>query len=226
MNTVAFVAKLTAKPETQDEVAAFLAGAVDLANQEAGTTVWFALRTDPTTFWIVDAFPGESRAPGAHRGPDRRRPDGQRRPPARRRAGDHAGRGAGGEGHRFVLIARHGGLSTAGVGYSSGRWGDEGSSQPPQQRSPPCAVSCSPPPCSLRSAPAGAALGQHAPPDTEPVAAPTSAAGLVGHRSGRLPTPPRPTPPGRGAPRRELKRPPPRRRRRRSTAKMATWSRR
>src|SRR6476469_2835821 len=58
MNTVAFVAKLTAKPETTDEVATFLAGAVDLANQEAGTTVWFALRTDPTTFWIVDAFPG------------------------------------------------------------------------------------------------------------------------------------------------------------------------
>jgi quinol monooxygenase YgiN len=31
---------------------------VALANQEAGTTVWFALRTDDSTFWIVDAFPG------------------------------------------------------------------------------------------------------------------------------------------------------------------------
>jgi quinol monooxygenase YgiN len=35
----------------------FLADAVRLANQEDGTTAWFALRTDTTTFWIVDAFP-------------------------------------------------------------------------------------------------------------------------------------------------------------------------
>jgi quinol monooxygenase YgiN len=56
--TVAFVAKLVAKAETADEVAGFLAGAVGLANDEAGTVVWFALRTDETTFWIVDAFPG------------------------------------------------------------------------------------------------------------------------------------------------------------------------
>jgi len=55
--THAFVAKLVAKPDTADEVAGFLAGAVDLANDEAGTIVWFALRTDDTTFWIVDAFP-------------------------------------------------------------------------------------------------------------------------------------------------------------------------
>ena len=58
--TVAFVAKLVAKPETADEVAGFLAGAVGLANDEAGTVVWFALRTDETTFWIVDAFPGQA----------------------------------------------------------------------------------------------------------------------------------------------------------------------
>lgn len=55
--THAFVAKLVAKAETADEVAGFLAGAVQLANAEAGTVVWFALRTDDTTFWIVDAFP-------------------------------------------------------------------------------------------------------------------------------------------------------------------------
>src|SRR5262245_5032584 len=60
MTTVALVVKLTAKPETQDELAEFLTGAVDLANAEDGTPVWFALRTDPATFWIVDAFPGES----------------------------------------------------------------------------------------------------------------------------------------------------------------------
>jgi quinol monooxygenase YgiN len=54
--TVAFVVKLVAKEEKADELGAFLGGAVSLANNEAGTIVWFALRTDVTTFWIVDAF--------------------------------------------------------------------------------------------------------------------------------------------------------------------------
>jgi quinol monooxygenase YgiN len=58
--TVAFVAKLVAKDETADELGSFLAGALDLANEEAGTIVWFALRTDATTYWIVDAFPSEA----------------------------------------------------------------------------------------------------------------------------------------------------------------------
>jgi len=58
--TVAFVARLVARSETADEVAAFLASAVELANDEAGTIVWFALRTDATTFWIVDAFASEA----------------------------------------------------------------------------------------------------------------------------------------------------------------------
>jgi quinol monooxygenase YgiN len=56
--TTALVVKLVAKPDTRDEVAGFLADAVRLADAEPGTTVWFALRTDDTTFWIVDAFPG------------------------------------------------------------------------------------------------------------------------------------------------------------------------
>jgi quinol monooxygenase YgiN len=58
--TLAFVAKMVAKKETADEVGRFLADAVSLANQEAGTVVWFALRTDATTFWIVDAFASEA----------------------------------------------------------------------------------------------------------------------------------------------------------------------
>jgi quinol monooxygenase YgiN len=58
--TQALVVKMVARPETRDEVAAFLGGAVDLANQEPGTPVWFALRTDESTFWIVDAFPGRA----------------------------------------------------------------------------------------------------------------------------------------------------------------------
>ena len=56
--TTALVVKMTARPETRDELASFLSGAVDLADAEAGTPVWFALRTDDSTFWIVDAFPG------------------------------------------------------------------------------------------------------------------------------------------------------------------------
>jgi len=58
--TVAFVVKLEAKEEKADEVGSFLAGALSLANQEAGTIVWFALRTDATTFWIVDAFASQA----------------------------------------------------------------------------------------------------------------------------------------------------------------------
>ena len=56
--TTALVVKMTARPETRNDLAAFLTGAVDLADAEAGTPVWFALRTDDSTFWIVDAFPG------------------------------------------------------------------------------------------------------------------------------------------------------------------------
>jgi quinol monooxygenase YgiN len=56
--TTAIVLRMVAKPETRDEVATFLTGALELANAEPGTTVWFALRTDESTFWIVDAFPG------------------------------------------------------------------------------------------------------------------------------------------------------------------------
>ena len=56
---LAFVAKLVAKSGSEQEVADLLTGALALANDEAGTIVWFALRTDASTFWIVDAFPNE-----------------------------------------------------------------------------------------------------------------------------------------------------------------------
>lgn len=58
--TKALVVKLSAKSETAEEVGQFLAGAVELANQEAGTINWFALRSDETTFWIVDSFPTDT----------------------------------------------------------------------------------------------------------------------------------------------------------------------
>jgi quinol monooxygenase YgiN len=58
--TVGLVVKLTAKPEAADEVAGFLTDALALANDEGGTPVWMSLRTDATTFWIVDAFTSEA----------------------------------------------------------------------------------------------------------------------------------------------------------------------
>ena len=57
--SLAFVAKLVARSGLEQEVADLLTGALGLANEEAGTVVWFALRTDASTFWIVDAFPDE-----------------------------------------------------------------------------------------------------------------------------------------------------------------------
>ena len=58
--THAVVVKLLAKPETADEVATFLTEAITLANGEAGTLVWFSVRSDQTTFWVFDAFPSEA----------------------------------------------------------------------------------------------------------------------------------------------------------------------
>ncbi|MBA3409857.1 MAG: antibiotic biosynthesis monooxygenase [Geodermatophilaceae bacterium] len=60
MVSKALVVKIIAKDDTQDEVAQFLTGALELANQEAGTVIWMALRTDDSTFWVVDAFPGDT----------------------------------------------------------------------------------------------------------------------------------------------------------------------
>jgi quinol monooxygenase YgiN len=53
---VALVVRLVAKSGKEDEVARFLAGAQPLAQGEAFTPAWFALRTEPRVFYIVDAF--------------------------------------------------------------------------------------------------------------------------------------------------------------------------
>ncbi|MBA3937546.1 MAG: antibiotic biosynthesis monooxygenase [Planctomycetes bacterium] len=60
MVTVGILAKLEAKPGKEAAVAAFLASALPLANAEAKTTAWFALRLGPSTFGIFDAFADES----------------------------------------------------------------------------------------------------------------------------------------------------------------------
>ena len=59
MLTHSLFARLEAKPGKEDEVAAFLRQGLQLANQEATTPLWFALRLGPTTFAIFDAFHDE-----------------------------------------------------------------------------------------------------------------------------------------------------------------------
>ncbi|MFE3328740.1 putative quinol monooxygenase [Streptomyces sp. NPDC059176] len=51
--------RIEAKPEHAQEIQDLLTGAVALAEQETGTTAWFALRLGPTTFGIFDAFGSE-----------------------------------------------------------------------------------------------------------------------------------------------------------------------
>src|SRR6185295_19176443 len=55
----ALLARLEAKPGKETAVKDFLISAVALANQEARTTVWFALRMGPSTFGVFDAFADE-----------------------------------------------------------------------------------------------------------------------------------------------------------------------
>ncbi|MGH9271362.1 MAG: antibiotic biosynthesis monooxygenase, partial [Ilumatobacteraceae bacterium] len=45
----AFVAKIVAKSDQGDALAELLRGALALANDEPGTIVWFAARTDEST---------------------------------------------------------------------------------------------------------------------------------------------------------------------------------
>lgn len=56
MVRVALAVRLEAKPGKEAEVAAFLESALPLANAEATTPVWFALKFGPSTFGIFDAF--------------------------------------------------------------------------------------------------------------------------------------------------------------------------
>jgi len=55
----ALLARLEAKPGKETAVKDLLISAVALANQEARTTVWFALKLGPSTFGVFDAFADE-----------------------------------------------------------------------------------------------------------------------------------------------------------------------
>jgi quinol monooxygenase YgiN len=55
----ALLARLEAKPGKEAAVRDLLISAVALANQEARTTVWFALKLGPSSFGVFDAFADE-----------------------------------------------------------------------------------------------------------------------------------------------------------------------
>jgi quinol monooxygenase YgiN len=60
MLKLSLLVRLEAKPGKENEVADFLQQGLQLANQEATTPLWFALRFGPTTFAIFDAFEDEA----------------------------------------------------------------------------------------------------------------------------------------------------------------------
>ena len=60
MISLGLVVRLEAKPGKEKEVVAFLKQGLQMANQEATTELWFALRLGPSTFAIFDAFADES----------------------------------------------------------------------------------------------------------------------------------------------------------------------
>ena len=59
MVNLSLFVRLEAKPGKENEVAAFLKQGLELANQEATTPIWFALRLGPSTFAVFDAFRDE-----------------------------------------------------------------------------------------------------------------------------------------------------------------------
>jgi quinol monooxygenase YgiN len=59
MVSVALYVPLEAKPGKAYDVEQFLRDAKGLADEEPGTTAWFALRMGPTSFAIFDAFPDD-----------------------------------------------------------------------------------------------------------------------------------------------------------------------
>ncbi|HEY8077181.1 MAG TPA: antibiotic biosynthesis monooxygenase [Labilithrix sp.] len=60
MVKVGLLAKIVAKNGKEEEVASLLTGALSLAQAEAGTVVWFAIRLSKNEFGIFDAFADDS----------------------------------------------------------------------------------------------------------------------------------------------------------------------
>ncbi len=60
MDTKALWAYMEAKPGKEQEVEEFLKSALPLAQAEAGTTTWYALKIGPSQFGIFDTFTGDA----------------------------------------------------------------------------------------------------------------------------------------------------------------------
>ena len=60
MVTVGLCVRLIAAPGKENEVAAFLEGALPLVQAEPDTTAWFAARVEGSGFLIFDVFPTEA----------------------------------------------------------------------------------------------------------------------------------------------------------------------
>ncbi|HEX6748050.1 MAG TPA: antibiotic biosynthesis monooxygenase [Longimicrobium sp.] len=58
--TLGLFVRLEANPGREDDVVAFLLGALALVREEPATTTWFAVRMGPATFGIFDTFPDEA----------------------------------------------------------------------------------------------------------------------------------------------------------------------
>jgi quinol monooxygenase YgiN len=59
MAKLGFLATMVAKPGKADELAAFLASALPLAEAEPGTITWYAFKIDDNTYAIFDTFDDE-----------------------------------------------------------------------------------------------------------------------------------------------------------------------
>jgi quinol monooxygenase YgiN len=60
MVKVGILARMEAKPGKENEVAAFLEGAVSLVQEEPNTVTWYAIRIGPSEFGIFDSFENDS----------------------------------------------------------------------------------------------------------------------------------------------------------------------
>ncbi len=59
MEKFALLARVEAKPGKESAVESFLKSALALAEEEADTVTWYALRIGPSTFGIFDTFNNE-----------------------------------------------------------------------------------------------------------------------------------------------------------------------
>ena len=60
MITTGLIVRLEAKAGKEEEVAAFLQGALPLVQSEPQTVAWFAVRAGGSSFAIVDFFPDQA----------------------------------------------------------------------------------------------------------------------------------------------------------------------